>query len=196
MSLSDAILLDPYPFEIWITTRSDSAGTGTMNDPFGANTAAKFDALMTTISAQAGPALVHLGPGTFETAGYSDDATSGGWQMKSAMRIVGAGKDVTTLKLVNATTNRQYFAIGHKLKVTVASQDVPNPVDFAEVSDLTIDCNLGGQTAATVACGAIRLMGNHVKVERVKAINCRDQGKFRQCRPPDALGAPRGLHLV
>jgi hypothetical protein len=34
MSLVDALLLDPYPFEIWIAYRTDEAkGTGTLNDP-------------------------------------------------------------------------------------------------------------------------------------------------------------------
>jgi hypothetical protein len=174
-SLSDALILEPYPFEIWISTRSDSAGSGTLNDPFGASTATLFDSLMTMISGQAGPVLVHLGPGVFQTTGYSDQATTPGWQMKAGMRIVGAGKDVTTLQLVSTVTDRQYFAIGHKLS-TGASPDVPNPVNYAEVSDLTVDANLGGQSAATVACGAVRLMGNHVKIERVKAKNWGNKG--------------------
>ena len=118
--LSDTLLLDPHPFEIWIALRSDGVkGTGTLNDPFDGSvgTTFRFDELMRTISSQAGPALVHLGPGTFETNGYSDDqdVTITGWQMKASMRIVGAGKDVTTVKVVGASLNSHYFAIGHKL---------------------------------------------------------------------------------
>ena len=45
MSLTDAMLLDPYPFHRWISNCTDSAGTGTVNDPFRADTAAKFDEL-------------------------------------------------------------------------------------------------------------------------------------------------------
>lgn len=35
MSLSDALLLDPAPFDIWIAARTDGAkGSGTLNDPY------------------------------------------------------------------------------------------------------------------------------------------------------------------
>src|SRR5437870_9274218 len=137
MGLSNALLLDPYPFEIWIALRTDGQkGTGTLNDPYDGSPG-KFDGIMNALS---GSTLVHLGPGTFETNGYSDDV-SGGWQMRPGMRIVGSGIQATTLKLVNATTaNVQYFAVGHKL--TIGTPAVPNPMDSSEVSDLTIDCNL------------------------------------------------------
>jgi hypothetical protein len=85
------------------------------------------------------------------------------------MKIVGSGIDVTTIKLVDGlAANNQYFAIGHAL----TNGTLPNNLDFVEVSDLTIDANLqsAGQTA-NLACGAIRLMGNHVRIRRVKAIN-------------------------
>src|SRR2546426_10415872 len=88
MGLTDALLLDPYPFEIWIAQRSDGQkGTGTLNDPFDGSTAAKFDAIMSGLP---GPTCVHLGPGTFQTNGYSDDA-AGGWQIRPGLRIVGSG---------------------------------------------------------------------------------------------------------
>jgi len=164
MSLTDALFLDPHPFEIWFAARTDGAkGSGTLNDPYNGSTAASFDARMNELP---GPTLVHLGPGMFETAGYSD-GTSGGWQPKAGMRIIGAGMGATTLTLVNANaTNAQFFAIGHKL--TAGNPTAPNPMDFCEVSDLTIDCNLTAQPGTTVACGAVRLMGNHVKVRRVR----------------------------
>jgi len=39
MSLVDSLLLDPYPFDIWIAWRSDSVGgTGTLNDPHDGST--------------------------------------------------------------------------------------------------------------------------------------------------------------
>lgn len=167
MSLSDALLLDPYPFETWIAKRPEK-GTGTLNDPYGADNQVQFDQLMTELGTIAGPRLIHLGPGTFETAGYAD-GVSGGWQIKALWRIVGSGKDVTTLKLVNANTaNTQFYAIGHAL--TSGSPAAPNLVDFSEILDLTVDCALATQPGSSVACGAIRLMGNHVRIERVKAI--------------------------
>jgi len=44
-------------------------------------------------------------------------------------------------------------------------------VDFFEVSDLTIDCNWSQQSGASVASGAVRIMGNHSRVVRVKVKN-------------------------
>jgi hypothetical protein len=34
MSLTDAFLLDPAPFNVWIAYRGDGAGSGTANDPY------------------------------------------------------------------------------------------------------------------------------------------------------------------
>jgi hypothetical protein len=176
MSLTHSLLLDPYPFEIWIAQRTDGLkGSGTLNDPYDGTTATRFDAVMNGL---AGPTLVHLGPGTFQTKGYSDDV-SGGWQMRPGMRIVGSGMQATTLKIVNATTtNALYFAIGHKL--TTGTPAIPNPMDFSEVADLTIDCNLPA-SPTSVACGAIRLMGNHVKVHRVRVINWGTTSSWEPC---------------
>src|SRR5688572_27382640 len=105
MALLDALLLDPYPFEIWIAVRTDGVGgSGTLNDPYDGSTAAKFDALMNTISAM--PAdkvgIVHLGPGTFSTNGFNARLNTG-WQVTAGTRIIGSGVDSTILKLVGAT---------------------------------------------------------------------------------------------
>jgi len=42
-------------------------------------------------------------------------------------------------------------------------------LDFFELADMTIDCNL--PSTGSVACGAVRVMGNHVRIRRVKCIN-------------------------
>ena len=43
MSLTDALFLEPYPFEIWIAYRTDGIkGSGTLNDPFGATSATEL----------------------------------------------------------------------------------------------------------------------------------------------------------
>src|SRR5688572_10530133 len=42
---------------------------------------------------------VHLGPGLFETRGFSQ--INNGWQPKSGYKIIGSGIDVTTLKIVH-----------------------------------------------------------------------------------------------
>src|SRR3954470_10905465 len=128
MGLTDALLLDPFRFEIFIARRDDSKGSGTLNDPYGANTAAEFDYIMTHLP---GPTLVQLGPGEFETNGYAD-GVAGGWELFATMRIAGAGMNVTTLKLVNTTfIDKTYYAIGHAL--TTGSPAVPNTMEFVEV---------------------------------------------------------------
>lgn len=170
MSLSNALLLDPYPFNKYLAIRSDQlAGTGTLSDPLNANTSTTFDTLMSSFPEST---RVHLGPGTFETKGYYDGLT-GGFQAKKGMKIIGAGIDVSTLKIAGSTeSDKQFFAIGH----AIPDSGSFTPPDFFEVSDLTIDCNLGGKTGSLVACGAIRVMGSHVIISRVKAINWGSNG--------------------
>ena len=47
MSLIDALLLDPAPFNVWIAARTDGIkGSGTASDPYDGSTAAKFDTRM------------------------------------------------------------------------------------------------------------------------------------------------------
>jgi hypothetical protein len=154
MSLTDSLLLDPYPFDVWIAQRSDGLkGSGTLNDPYDGSTQARFDSVMSGLSANT---RVHLGPGTFVTNGYSDEVTPG-WQIQAGMKIVGSGMDVTTLQIANrqtGSTSARVVAVGHAL--TAGSPSHANLVDFAEVSDLTIDCNLGAQTGTAIACGAVR----------------------------------------
>ncbi len=166
MSLLDAMLLNPYPFEVWIARRSDGArGSGSARDPFSGNTAAVLDPILAGLPAGS---RVHFGPGVFETAGYADGESTG-WQPKMGMSIEGSGIGVTTLRLVGAAQNKHYFAVGHAL--TGGSPAAPTPVDFFEISDLTIDCNLAGQPGSQPACGAVRIMGNHSRIRRVQAIN-------------------------
>jgi hypothetical protein len=142
--------------------------------PGGTKTASKvlafrFDDVMNSLPANA---RVHLGPTAagrpFLTRGYAD-GVSGGFQPKAGMKIVGSGIDVTLLQLVpqeNATAH--FYAIGHSL--TTGTPPAPNLLDYFEVSDLTIDCNLVIRPSIGAACGAVRVLGNHTLVRRVKAI--------------------------
>lgn len=172
MPLTDALLLDPCPFDKFLAIRNDGlAGTGTIDDPLSANTPERFDAIMSSIQPLT---VVHLGPGMFQTRGYYDGGafTGYGWQAKGQTRIVGSGKDVTTLQLVSngsTTGYPHYYAIGHAF--TTSQNGPPNLADFLEISDLTIDCGASSQGSQTRRCGAIRIMGNHVRVMRVKVID-------------------------
>ena len=158
MSLFDAFLLEPHPFEVWIAKRTDAKGSGTASDPFDGSTASKLDSILNGLAVNT---HVHLGPGSFDTAGYADGEATG-WQPKAGMKIEGSGVGVTTLRLVNTGQNKLYFAVGHALT---------NTLDFFELSDVTIDCNLAGQSPSQVACGAVRVMGNYCRIRRVKAIH-------------------------
>ena len=104
---------------------------------------------------------IHLASGLYLTNGYAAGVT-GGWQPKRGQRIVGAGIDVTTLKLTpGATVGALYFAIG--------ADDAAQVNEF-EAADMTIDCNLAGQSAA-VAAGAIKVYGTHIRIRRIRAIH-------------------------
>jgi hypothetical protein len=91
--------------EIWICVRWDGAaqllfGSGTQDDPYDGSNDSKFDAVMDSLPQNA---LIHVGPGTFETKGGSGNGHPFfGFQPKPGWRIVGSGMFQTTLKLVNA----------------------------------------------------------------------------------------------
>jgi hypothetical protein len=163
MSLLEALLLDPARVDVWVAIRAagTGSGTGTQVDPYDGSTATKFDALMRSMAVNT---CVHLGPGEFETEGYHDNIAQGhGWQAQPGMRIVGSGIDVTKLKLVSpASSGQRAYAVAHPLSSST--------VDFFELSGLTINCNWSGQ-ASGVAAGAVRIMGNHSRVVRVKVMN-------------------------
>lgn len=156
--------------EVWIAARTDGVkGSGTETDPYDGSTAARFDALMQSIPANT---TVHLGPGTFETKGSGP----GGWAPKSGQKLFGSGMEVTILRLVNATSGG-YRAI---------HSDYPNLFTSFEAADLTVDCNLGGQTVegydfAPVACGAISMAGRHIRLRRIRAINFGTQTAAHEC---------------
>ena len=164
------LMLEAPKTNIWIALRTDLAvGTGTANDPFDGSTAAKFDALMSGFSPNT---RIHLGPGIFQTNGYADEV-GGGWQAKIGMKIVGSGIDVTTLQLAATATDAHFYAIGHVLSITT--------LEYFEVADLTIDCNLANHSGASVACGAVRVMGNHARVRRIKVVNWGTKSSSRPC---------------
>jgi len=176
-SLVDALLLDPAPLNFWVAARTDGIkGSGvTPGDPFNGSTADRFDSIMNTLPMNC---RVYLGPGTFSTQGYASGVT-GGFQPKRGMKIIGSGIGVTKILIApnpNAT-NAHYFAFGHDL----ASGGQPNLMDDLEISDLTIDCRLFAQGGSQAACGAVRIMGNHAKVRRIRAINWGTKNSTNPC---------------
>jgi len=165
MSLLDAILLDPVRINTWFAVRTDgNRGSGTQSDPYNSMVC---DEVMASLSSKP-PVCIHLGPGGFNTAGYYE-GTSVGWQPHPGMKIVGSGIDVTTLKVTGAqdpgSGTRHYWAIGHDLGSGGSS------LDFFEVSDLTIDCDLANQGSSAIAIGGVRVLGSFARVRRVKVVN-------------------------
>ena len=161
-----------------------------------------FDEVMRAVPANM---KVNIGPGEFLTRGYGQVWTEnayvwalygqewlGGWQPKTGQKIVGAGIDVTTLKLlgaglVNVQTSYatfmlaepHYHAVGMPIEPAGATPIAA--LKHFEISDLTVDCNVDNQPIrfdlhpaapwANVACGGVRVLGSHTRINRVKAIN-------------------------
>ncbi len=155
----------------------------------------RFDDVMNTLPEKA---RVHLGPTPagypFLTRGYAD-GVSGGWQPKAGMKISGSGTDAITLQLVGApTADAHSYAIGHALSTGNPAQ--PNLLDFIEVSDLSIDCNAVIPSATAAACGGIRVLGNHVRIFRVKAINWGTNATTVPCFALSVLTGDRTLGLT
>jgi len=148
--------------EIFVACRTDGKpGLGTSENPFDVHTPDKFDKFARKLS----PFIViHLAPGLYFTRGYAEGWPDG-WKVKAGQRFIGAGMGNTTVQIVE---NAQ----GDKTNPAVAfGCDYNAQAQYAEVSDLTIDCNLDGQPNPKSACGAVQIRGSHTRLNRVRAIN-------------------------
>jgi hypothetical protein len=146
----DSVMAAPIPNEFWISTSTNTAGAGTLTEPYDASTQVLFDGVMSKMPPNC---TVHLLSGTYETLG-TWQARSGGWQqVKSGQRIVGSGIDHTTIHLARPGFGSYWFGTPG-----VANTNI-------EVSDLTID------GAGTTNCEGIWLNGDHIAVRRVRVVN-------------------------
>jgi hypothetical protein len=141
--------------EIWISVRTDNQpGDGTLGSPFNGS-GGGFDAKMRDLAAtnMVTDIVIHLWAGTYATRGNAV------WYPRIGWKIRGAGIDVTTLELVDAT-NYVYSVIS-----PIGLLDTAN----VEVSDLTVDCNhsLNNSNVAS----AVALWGSGNAIRRVKVIN-------------------------
>jgi hypothetical protein len=153
--------------ECWVAIRTDGVhGSGTQADPYDGSTATKFDGLMQSFPAYA---RVHLGAGTFLTNGVQDGAR--GFLMKKGQQIIGAGMDITTIKLMHCFqfTGRQAYE-GDAFVV-------PYNVDGSDsiVADLTVDLNsdyFANQLGVSAyKLSAVILRGNNCTIRSVHAIH-------------------------
>lgn len=138
----------------------------------------RFDDVMRAVPTYS---VIHLGPGTFETRGLAPIYIAGpsyldlhvGCVMQAGHRLLGSGIEVSVVKLV--------LPLDEINQTTAIGGSAYPPVDYAEVADLTVDCNAPGHVApygtfpAPVTCGAVGLGGSFIRVHRVRAINFCDQ---------------------
>jgi hypothetical protein len=180
--------------DVTLTTFKYTMAGPPQNPALGSPTASlqtiQFDRLMRELP---GNLRIQLGPGEFQTRGYSHSGILG-FQPKTGQKIVGAGVEVTTIKLVGATqADEHYHAVG--MKIEADEEGEPAPLDHFELSDLTIDCNLDqqprmfGSGYAPVACGAVRILGNFCKIQRVRAINWGTKTELCRCFVISLVGA-------
>ena len=183
--LLSAVMAVAAPIEIWITPNGAGLGTGTPNDPFSTPDADSFFNLINDQRVISGTnfiipeySTIHLMPGTFHVR--EGRTTAGGARrcitMKEGWKVRGAGMDATVVQVViNA---QAVFGSGSKLHVfegtavtgSPGQDQGATPLLNAEVSDLTVDCNLQNQSSEQ-CIGAVIFFGSHNKVSRVKAIN-------------------------
>jgi hypothetical protein len=155
--------------QFWIAVRTDGLpGAGTQSDPFDGSSAAKFDALMQSFPSYA---LIHLAAGTFLTNGITDVSTGTGFSVKKGQQIIGAGMDVTTVKLmhVHSLNNGQKY-----LGDTIACGYNEDGSDSL-LSDITVDCNasyfISTYQTNAVQAGAGGLRGNNCTIRNVHVIH-------------------------
>lgn len=164
MSLAEGLLLDNLlegiaATEIFVVLRSDlkddatRLGAGTADDPYDCSKTAggvcKFDLVLEEIitNLPPGPKTVRLGPGDIFT-----DGPSAVTSLPSEMRIVGAGRDVTTIKLNSGS--------GNGIALGTDDNEIRTGV---EISDLCIDVQHNGS--------AIYFNGVNALVHRLRIVN-------------------------
>jgi hypothetical protein len=119
----------PPAKEIWIEHRADDErGGGTLADPFNGNTQELFDDVIKTAEPWT---LIHLGVGTFITRGIV---------LKDGFHLVGRGKELTTIKLADGVQTEDI-----PLVHVISHWDKPEPLNYIEIRDLTVDANRAGQ---------------------------------------------------
>jgi hypothetical protein len=168
--------------KIFISTRTDGQeGSGTCNDPYDGSSVDKFDSILRDKVED--NTEINLFPGIFETRGFRYNDYERSVRLKPGCKLRGAGDNLTTVKLVEASEPGQvYFVIAANYGYQESSKEAvwtstPNYFyyDDCEISDLTIDCNYNGQPAnnpqPTIGTHGIQIIGNRTKVSRVRIIH-------------------------
>ena len=139
--------------EFWISTSTNTANLGTLDNPYDGSTQLKFDAAMNNLPANS---TIHILAGTYQTLGTG----AGGYTLKSGQKVLGSGIDNTLIRLIPNSGN------GSSVYVMCNSGNVPsNNV----VSDLTLDASYA--STPNVSYNGVVLSGGHHTVRNVKVIN-------------------------
>ena len=141
--------------EVWFSVRGDGLpGSGTLLDPFnGANSALDDKLREWSVVSRTSHLRIHLLPGAYATQGNR------AWVPRSGWKIHGAGIDLTTLKLGNASND---------VSAVIGNYAIDYQSNM-EVCDLTVDCNYS--RANPNRASAVFLSGTKNAIRRVKAVN-------------------------
>jgi|SRR6266850_1550156 len=131
--LTEALLLDPYPFQIWIAVRGvgSGSGSGTAEDPYNATVQAFGPIAVSTITSAAGVATVTL------PAGH-------GLAEGEFVQIAGVS--------VSPNANDKYYNGDFRLftvQATSAQYYLPGTPDSASVSNAGITCTIDPAVSIT-----------------------------------------------
>lgn len=142
--------------EVWISDRTPACTTcaGTPDDPYRCPDGTSLQTVLASVGQNS---TIHFLPGLFLVIDQIDPKV--GWKLR------GSGIDNTTLKLLPriTTPGGGGVAVIGGIYGYYAKEGV-------EVSDMTVDCNLQGQTNAMAVC-AVHIAGNNTRISRVHAIN-------------------------
>ena len=109
--------------------------------------------------------FLHIGPGTYETHGdFGGRSGNLAWSPTAGGRIMGAGRDLTILKLVGGNSNGMARVIGNYGGTGLGVYD------NLEISDLTADANMheGGNKTSSWARTGVTLVGNNAQLRRLR----------------------------
>jgi hypothetical protein len=144
----------PISQDYWIAWGTPTGGTGTAASPYKVNSPRDFDKIMNNTQVIVPGTKVHLFPGTF--------LTQQGLRLPIGASLTGSGIDLTVIKLVDNSGISANDSIIKSADYMSSSSNV--------VTDLTVDCNLAGQSVKH-ATQAVALWGGQTRIARVKAIN-------------------------
>jgi hypothetical protein len=143
--------------EFWVSTSTNTANLGTMDNPYDGSTQPKFDAVLTNLPPNS---TLHILAGTYQT--FGDSGNSGHGSLKSGQKILGSGIDATIIQIAPGTPDA---GSGPTVLSTCYSSGCSN----IEVCDLTCDCNDTATNTDTL--NGVILFGTQNAVRRVKVIH-------------------------